>query len=150
MKRPRPGSRKSLVFDAYMESGERRALAVGQILRLKEATIRSWITRWRKLQKGEVSLCESPISPPSSSPPSPPTPMTKIEDRERVYDISFPKTHGSVIHAGGNVSEVRWDIKTPWGKQTYTQNKYLRSISITPSVKEETSWATKMPKATPK
>lgn len=53
-----------------------------------------------------------------SSPKNPPA--------ERVYDVSYPRTRGTVLVRGEAVSEVKWDDHVPWGSFSFTMNKHLR------------------------
>src|SRR5712691_10924465 len=46
--------------------------------------------------------------------------------KSRVHDVGDPKTHGTVVQEGDQVSEVRWDESAPWGRQCFVGNENLR------------------------
>lgn len=46
----------------------------------------------------------------------------------RVYDISEPNVHGTVVTEGEQVSAVKWDVPSPWGKESFVGNDKLIAI----------------------
>jgi hypothetical protein len=48
--------------------------------------------------------------------------------KRRVYDVSEPNVHGSVVAEGEQVSTVKWDVAKPWGKESHTSNENLRDV----------------------
>jgi hypothetical protein len=54
-KRPREGSRKAKVYDLYHETTKEAAITYGLSLGLKESSIRSWITTWKKNRTVKVA-----------------------------------------------------------------------------------------------
>ncbi len=53
-------------------------------------------------------------------------PIFEPKTKDRVFDVNVPSIHGTVIVAGPNASEVKWDSPEPWGKVSNTLNKHLR------------------------
>lgn len=51
-----------------------------------------------------------------------------LADRSRVFDTGFPHVYGTIVKAGEQVSEVKWDQPTPWGATSNTINKHLRLV----------------------
>ena len=128
MKSPRPGSRKAIVFAAFQQEGERAALDKGAALKLAVGTIRSWIGSWKKKSNPMISM--NLINPKVQRI------LEGPQQKELVYEITYPRTRGVVIKAGEQVSEVKWERVTPWGKQSFVQNKYLRPASVKPETVE--------------
>ena len=83
----------------------------------------------RTTVRGEKAAQPKPSS--KKLPRTPPTPPTKA--RRRVFDVGDPNVHGSVMTAGGQVSVVRWDTPSPWGKESNVSNESLRDVESEPS-----------------
>ena len=54
-KRSREGSRKAKVYDLYHEATKEAAITCGLSLELKESSIRSWISTWKKNRAVQVA-----------------------------------------------------------------------------------------------
>jgi hypothetical protein len=54
-KRPREGSRKAKVYDLYQEATKEAAITYGLSLGLKESSMRSWITSWKRRRTNQVA-----------------------------------------------------------------------------------------------
>ena len=65
--------------------------------------------------------------------------------KSRVYDVSTPNVHGTVVVAGPNVSEVKWDKPEPWGKVSNTINKNLRFVIIEDGIPDALKVANRKP-----
>ena len=117
MKLARAGSRKASVQAAFLgEGGVDAAMTLGLELDLKEGTIRSWIGTWAKANGTE---------PVASTKGTKPTAPVKRPAGRRVYDIGNPDRIGTLVQAGDQVSEIRYDD----GHTRFVPNGFIARVS---------------------
>lgn len=112
-KPPKPGSRKRQVYDALVKSGRPAAIKLAKKLELSEGTAKSWFGAWaRQAQAEEHNAPPTRAKKAGKSAPAAmrPDARPRKDGKRRVYLISDPAgNYGTVISAGSEQSEVRWD-----------------------------------------
>lgn len=90
------------------QRGEEAALTLGLSLGLREATARAYIVHFKRTAQSKAHA---------------PTTRARTLSKQKVYDIGAPKRLGTLLTAGEQVSEVKWDHS---GLTQFVSNDYLR------------------------
>lgn len=142
-----PDSPKGKCFAAFKSGGPDGARAMAKKLAADGVEggarapkkVEDWLKEW-----GATDATPSPEKPASEpakgvTPPKKPPAKLRgkgaptIEGKRRVFDVGEPNVHGTVITEGEQVSFVRWDVPSPWGKDSNVSNEQLKDAEGEPT-----------------
>jgi hypothetical protein len=130
-----PDSPKGRIYTAFKSGGADAARAMADKLANEKVEgaakapgkVDKWLKDW-----GAADDTPSPEKPVSKAPAKTPKVPVKKPPGRRVYDKSEPNVHGTVITEGEQVSTIRWDVPTPWGKESHVSNEHLEDAKDEP------------------
>jgi len=115
MTRPKDGSRKASVYDAFHANGVDEAINLGVSLGLQLSSIKGWCAAWAKADGAAAPSSTTVVK----------SGKHRAFGRRRVIDIGAPTKPGTVVEEGEQVSAVRWDHN---GLTQFINNDYLKTV----------------------
>jgi hypothetical protein len=132
----KPDSPKGRVYTAFSTGGEAAARAVAEKEEtVTEGKLRRWFEEWGEDAPAKPATQEKAEAKPQIAQETKTPPAKPKEARRRVYDVGNPNVHGTVLTAGEQVSVVRWDVHSPWGKESNVSNEKLKDVTSAPTKK---------------
>jgi hypothetical protein len=107
MTRPKDGSRKASVYDAFHSGGYDEALRTAERLEIKEGTVRSWAGTWAK-ESGQKLPTRGSKVPATQEVPAPKR-KAKHPGKTRVYFNTDSTLVGTLLQQGPQQSVISWD-----------------------------------------